>query len=156
MTKAAGKAVQMPGSSKLPSSAEFSRVVYEQLFAHCRHIEVMRQGFTTIWAAILAGVLTFVGQSKEGFLSNEFTPIVGFLMMLTSLGLLVSWRLASTLKVCTDIMSEILVESGAEAYDPTTRWARGISASFRLRTIFIWLYVAVDLGEAAWLALLLK
>jgi hypothetical protein len=138
------------------SHSEFLRAVYQEQFAHCRHIEVMRQGFTGIWAAIVAGVLTFVGQSKEGFLSSDFAPVVAFLIVLTTLGLLVSWRSARTLRVCTGIMSSVSHALGAQAYDPVPGWDTGLTTLFRLRMVYALLYGVIELGEVAWLALILR
>jgi hypothetical protein len=138
------------------SHPEFLHVVYEEQFAHCRHIEVMRQGFTGIWAAIVAGVLTFVGQSNEGFLSSDFAPVVAFLIVLTTLGLLVSWRSAHTLRVCIGIISSVSHAFGAQAYDPVPGWDTGLTTLFRFRIVYVLLYAAVGLGEAAWLALILR
>jgi hypothetical protein len=111
-------------------------LILRQSFEHWRHIENMRQGFTTIWAAIVAGVLAFISQAPNALANVASIPVIVFLALLTSLGLFVSIRLGKNIAPCEFNIKDILKQEGLEKYDPTVGWGKGITAHFRLRTLY--------------------
>ena len=114
--------------------------ILRESFRHWRHIENLRQGFTTFWAAIVAGVLAFTSQT-ENFLENTASiPALIFLILFTLLGFLVSVRLSNNIKPCEDNIKEILKSAKLDKYDPTKGWGKGISKHFRLRRLYVLTY----------------
>jgi len=114
--------------------------ILEESFRHWRHIENLRQGFTAVWAAIVAGVLTFISQTPN-FLENVAAiPALAFLILLTTLGLLMSLRLSNNIKPCEDNILEILESAHLGKYNPIKGWKKGITKHFRLRRLFVLTY----------------
>jgi hypothetical protein len=110
--------------------------VLEESLQHWRHIENLRQGFTSVWAVIVAGVLAFVSQTPK-FLENGATILaLIFLILLTVLGLLMSVRLSYNIKPCEDNIEEILRNAGLEKYSLIKGWEKGFTRHFRLRRVF--------------------
>jgi hypothetical protein len=108
----------------------------EQSLLHWRHIENLRQGFTTVWSAIIAGVLAFVSQTPD-FLNNPATvPALSFLVILTVLGLLMSLRLSYNIKPCEESINSILQTTELERYNLIKGWQKGVTRHFRLRRIY--------------------
>ena len=107
-----------------------------QSFEHWRHIENMRQGFTAVWGAIVAGVLAFISQNENPLTNVTSLPAIIFLVILTSLGLLMSIRLGNNIKACESNIKKALQQGKLGDYDPTTGWGKGITSHFRLRRLF--------------------
>ena len=114
--------------------------ILRESFLHWRHIENLRQGFTAVWAAIVAGVLAFMSQIENSPQSFSSIPALIFLAFITSLGFLMSWRLSNNIKPCEYNIKEILKRVAFEEYDPTKGWETGITKHFRLRRIFVLTY----------------
>lgn len=129
------------GNDKEADNESILSTVLRESFLHWRHIENMRQGYTAVWAAIVAGVLAFISQT-EGFLENfASVPPLIFLILITSLGLLTSIRLGSNIKPCEYNIREVLERVKLDEYDPTKWWGKGITKHFRLRRIFVLSYL---------------
>lgn len=94
-------------------------------YQHWRHIENLRQGFTAVWAAVVAGVLAFITQTENFLTSLASLPALVFLFILTLLGLLMSIRLGYNIKPCEDNISDILRHLKKKEYDPTSKLGRG-------------------------------
>lgn len=116
--------------------------ILEESFRHWRHIENLRQGFTAVWAAIVAGVLTFTSQITNFFGNTASIPTLIFLILITLLGFLMSIRLSNNIKPCEYNIREILKSTKLDMYDMTRPWGKGITKHFRLRRIFIFAYFA--------------
>ena len=114
--------------------------ILEESFRHWRHIETLRQGFTAVWAAIVAGVLTFVSQTENFFENIASIPTLIFLILITLLGFLMSLRLSNNIKPCEYNIREILKSAKLDKYDLTKGWEKGITKHFRLRRIFVLAY----------------
>lgn len=63
------------------------RVLFEQHWLHCRHIETERGWFMNVYAAIMAGMLAFLAQRD---LENLWA--IYFLLALTAIGFLLTIR----------------------------------------------------------------
>jgi hypothetical protein len=117
-------------------------VILAESFRHWRHIENLRQGFTAVWAAVVAGVLAFISQTKNILENVASIPALFFLVLLTFLGLLMSIRLSSNIEPCEQNIREILASVDLGKYDPTIGWEKGITKHFRLRRVFVFTYLA--------------
>jgi len=126
----------------IQTSNDAALMVLRLSFEHWRHIENLRQGFTTIWAAIVAGVLAFISQAPNALANVASIPTIIFLILLTSLGLFVSIRLGKNIEPCESNIKDILKQLDLEKYDPTRGWGKGITAHFRLRSLYNLFYLA--------------
>lgn len=72
---------------------ELIKSIFEQNWLQVRHVESERLWFTNIYAAIMAGVLAFIGRGVEEASFSFYVPLLLFLILLSVIGVIVVLRL---------------------------------------------------------------
>jgi len=67
------------------------KTAFEQNWEHARYVLMERMGFTSIYAAIMAGVLAFISQSGKSIAT--YIPLIVLLIMFSIMGLIVTIKL---------------------------------------------------------------
>ena len=75
---------------------ESLRVLLEQHWTHCRHLESERAWFMNVYAAIIGGVLAFLATREFG---EAHELAIYFLMWITIIGLLLTIRWSKAFEV---------------------------------------------------------
>jgi hypothetical protein len=125
---------------QMDESNRILEAILIESFRHWRYIENLRQGFTAVWAAIVAGVLAFISQTENFLVNIASIPALIFLILLTFLGFLMSIRLSNNIEPCEHNIRETLTNANFAKYDPTRGWEKGITRHFRLRRFFVLSY----------------
>lgn len=118
---------------------ESLRRLFEQHWLHCRHLEFERAGFTSIVAAIVVGVLTFMATSET------ITPYpIYFLIALTSVGLILTVRWTYAFEFHRTKTKDVALALGIKAEIDIP--AKGIWKIFRTRIWFPTFYIIMLTG----------
>lgn len=116
--------------------------LFRENWAHVRHVETERLGFTSVYIVIVAGVLAFLGQKG---LENEFSHyLVWLLIVLSGVGALISARLRADMNAHGGKLKSLAEASGLSDYftfGDESGWTKYI----KLRTLFPLLYLMCTL-----------
>ncbi len=97
------------GSDKI----DLVRAIYEQHWLHMRHVENQRLWFTSIFAILCGGSLALM---RGGLFDKANWPIIGFLVVLSLIGLFFCLRIQSVFNAHNSAAKLILTRYGLEHY----------------------------------------
>ncbi len=113
------------------------RAIYEQHWLHARHVENQRLWFTNIFAILCGGSLAVM----RGRLFDEANwPIIGFLMVLSLIGLFFCLRIQGVFNAHNNVAELILKRYGLEHY--LAKYPKAVARKFfRLSLLFPTFYL---------------
>lgn len=127
-------------------------MVMRQTFEHWRHLENLREGFMTIWAAMSAGVLTFIAQTDQPFGDRAFVPALAILTALAGLGLVMTLRINTVITHCEKVLrDDVYGTLGLTDLDFITVLGKDWMAQrkLRIRNVYWVLYAFMLVGGIA-------
>ena len=108
------------------------RAIYEQHWLHMRHVENQRLWFTNIFAILCGGSLIVM---RGGLFDEANWPIIGFLMVLSLIGLFFCLRIQSVFNAHNSVAELILKRYGLEHY--LAKYPKTVARKyFRLSLLF--------------------
>jgi hypothetical protein len=126
--------------------------LYTENWEHIRHVENERMGFTSVYFVILAAAIGFISKTSLEF--PFAITIFGFLLVLSVIGALISFRLKADLEAHGNCLRAIVCESQYQQYF-TFGAERGWTTKIKLRLLFPIMYVLLSSVFLIWIIIII-
>ena len=117
--------------------------LYRENWAHVRHVENERMGFTSIYFLIVAGVLAF--WSNKGFEGFFSIILLLLLILISTIGMLLSYRLKADMEAHGEKLRQIAENYHLSEYH-TFGAEKGPTTRFKLRKLFPLMYLVMTIA----------
>lgn len=98
-------------SSPSEDSNDVLEALLEQSFLHIRHADNHRLWFTNMYFLIVAGVLAYLATQAPAFVTLLYPTLVFFLLLLASIGLVVSYKETRVVEAYDKVIENILADA---------------------------------------------